>query len=253
MPASKPFRTDRRRPNRAAAATDAETPRPDPQPGTVTAIQSQVRDPDRVSVFIDGEFAIGIARDVADDFGLHKDQALDETLLADLLARNLVHRATAASLNFLAYRPRSEGEIRRKLQQGKYPEATIEQVIAKLRDWRYVDDEDFARRWIENRSTHRPRGSRLLAQELKAKGIDAGTMHEALEDAGLDEAADALVIARQRWRQLQNLEPAVRERRLSGFLARRGYGFDVIRPTLDALRDETNDETNDEPTDDSPT
>ncbi len=242
MPPSKPFRTNRSRTQRpggqSADSVDAESKRPDPKPGTVTAIQSQVRDPDRVSVFIDGEFTIGIARDVAEDFGLYKDQVLDEALLADLLARNLLARATTAALNFLAYRPRSEGEIRRKLQQGKYPEATIEQVIAKLRDWRYVDDEDFARRWIENRSAHRPRGARLLAQELKAKGIDAGVMNEALEGADLDEAADALTIARQRWRQLHDLEPAVRDRRLTGFLGRRGYGFDVIRSTLDALRDD---------------
>lgn len=250
MPTSKPYRTNRSRSARPADpdrdGAEAVAPRPDPQPGTVTAIQSQVRDPDRFSVFIDGEFAIGIARDVADAFGLHKDQVLDESLLADLLARNLVHKATAAALNFLAYRPRTEGEIRRKLHQGKYADATIEQVIARLRDWRYVDDEEFARRWIENRSAHRPRGSRRLAQELKAKGIDPGIMHDALENADLDESADALTIARQRWRQLHDLEPAVRERRLTGFLGRRGYGFDVIRATLDALREETGDELTDE-------
>lgn len=242
MPKSKPFPTSRSRQPRPASRTEeSETERPEPQPGTVTAIQGQVRDPDRVSVFIDGTFAIGIARDVADSFGLHKDQVLDESLLADLLARNLVHKATSTALNFLAYRPRSEGEIRRKLQQGHYPEATIEQVLAKLRDWHYVDDEDFARRWIENRSAHRPRGSRLLAQELKGKGIAQDVMTEALDEADLDEGADALALARQRARQLHDLEPAVRERRLTGFLARRGYGFDIIRPVLETLREDTGD------------
>lgn len=239
MPRSKPFPTNHARSSRTINRPDQKDgERPDPQPGTVTAIQGQVRDPDRVSVFIDGVFAIGIHRDVADAFGLHKDQALDEALLADLMARNLVHKATATALNFLAYRPRSEGEIRRKLQQGKYPEATVEQVIAKLRDWHYVDDEDFARRWIENRSAHRPRGSRLLAQELKAKGIQPEIMAGALDEAELDEAADALALARQRSRQLHDLDPAVRDRRLTGFLGRRGYGFDVIRTTLETLRQE---------------
>jgi len=189
-------------------------------------------------VFIDGVFAIGVARDVADAFGLHQDQVLDEALLADLTARNLVHKATTTALNFLAYRPRSEGEIRRKLHQGHYPDATIEQVLLKLRDWHYVDDQDFARRWIENRSAHRPRGSRLLAQELKAKGIQPEIMAEALDGAELDEVSDALDIARQRARKLHDLDPQIRERRLTGFLARRGYGFDVIRATLETLRQE---------------
>lgn len=245
MPKSNPFPT--RRPRRIIPSDETEAERPDPRPGTVTAIQGQVRDPNRVSVFIDGTFALGIARDVADTFGLYQDQVLDESLLADLVARNQLHQATSAALNFLAYRPRSEGEVRRKLQQRSFPESTVEQVLAKLRDWHYVDDEDFARRWIENRSAHRPRGARLLAQELKSKGIQPDIMAEALDEARLDEAADALVLARQRSRQLHALDQQVRERRLTGFLARRGYGFDVIRATLEALREER-----EEPGDDLP-
>ncbi len=243
MPKSKPFPTNRSRPSRPTShlrETDVE-PR-EPQPGTVTAIQSQVRDPERVSVFIDGTFALGIARDVADAFGLHKDQVLDEALLADLVARNLLHKATNTAVNFLAFRPRSEGEIRRKLQQSGYPEATIELVLVKLRDWHYVDDEEFARRWIENRGAHRPRGARLLAQELKAKGVTPAITAEALDEAELDEVSDALTLARQRSRQLHDLEPQVRERRLTGFLARRGYSFDVIRATLETLRREPDED-----------
>lgn len=248
MPKSKPFPTNRsRRPGPSNRPGNTDPERPEPQPGTVTAIQGQVRDPDRVSVFIDGVFALGVDRNVADAFGLHRDQVLDESLLADLVARNQAHKATATALNFLAYRPRSEGEIRRKLQQGHYPDATIEQVLTRLRDWHYVDDQDFARRWIENRSAHRPRGSRLLAQELKAKGIQPEIMAEALDEAELDEMSDALVLARQRTRQLYDLDPAVRERRLTGFLARRGYGFDVIRATLETLREDPESEFPGEP------
>ena len=210
----------------------------DPQPGTVTAIQSQTHDPDRVNVFVDGEFSFGLARDVATDFGLDKDRILDEAALADVLAREQLHKATNAALHFLAHRPRSEGEVRQRLRKGGYPEATIEQTLDKLRDWHYVDDSDFARRWIENRGAHRPRGARLLAQELRAKGIDPEIMSEALDEIGIDELTDALTIARTRDRQLSGLEPAVRERRLSGFLARRGYGYDVIRQTLNTLREE---------------
>ncbi len=243
MPISKPFPTNRSQRSRPASrSVETEVEREEPRPGTVTAIQAQVRDPERVSVFIDGTFALGIARDVADAFGLHKDQVLDEALLADLIARNLLHKATSTALNLLAYRSRSEGEIRRKLQQGGYPEATADLVLDKLRGWHYVDDEDFARRWIENRSAHRPRGARLLAQELKAKGVPSAITAEALEEAELDEASDALALARQRSRQLRDLDPQVRERRLTGFLARRGYSFDVIRATLESLRQEPDED-----------
>ncbi len=245
MPRSKPFPT--KRADRPKRQREAEGERPVPQSGMITAIQSQVNDPDRVSVFIEGSFAIGVARDVADACGLYQGQVLDDAGIADLLAREQLNKATSAALNFLAYRPRSEGEIRRRLQRGGYPVATVDAVIDKLRSWRYVDDEDFARRWIENRAAHRPRGARLLVQELQAKGIDRRVMAEALDEAELDEASDALTLARQRARQLRDLEPEVRERRLTGFLARRGYGFDVIRATLEALREEPGDEPSSDP------
>jgi regulatory protein len=192
-----------------------------------------------VSLFIDGEFALGVARDVADEFGLHIGQALDETALADLVSREQLHHATALALNFLAYRPRSEGEIRTRLRKADISDSTAELVLDRLRNWHYVDDADFARRWIENRATHRPRGARLLAQELRQKGIPPQVMVDALDEAEIDEHADALELARQRASQLSGLEPAVRERRLSGCLARRGYGFDIIRTTLNTLREES--------------
>lgn len=238
MKKSKSSRTDA--PRRGTRGSDFPAP-PDPVPGTVTAIQSQARDPNRVNAFVDGEFSFGIDRDVATEFGLDKDHSLDEAALADLLAREQLHKATNTALNFLAYRPRAEGEIRKRLRTGGYPEATIEFTLERLREWKYVDDEDFARRWIENRAAHRPRGARQLAQELRAKGIDQDVVSGAIDECELDELADALAIARVRNRQLGSLEPAVRDRRLSGYLARRGYGYDVIRSTLNTLRDEEGD------------
>ena len=208
----------------------------------MTAIQSQVRDPERVSVFIDGEFAFGLARDVAESEALAVGNHLDDADLARILGSEERHKATSTALNFLAYRPRSEGEIRTRLRKGGFSDEVIEYTLERLRDWRYVDDDDFARRWIENRSQHRPRGARLLAMELRAKGIDPMVAGEAIEEAELDEAADALELGRQRRRQLSDLDPAVRDRRLSAYLARRGYGFDVIRPVLEQLRKEADEE-----------
>ncbi len=213
--------------------------RKDPVPGTITAISSQTNDPERVSVFIDGDFAMGLARDVADTANIHVGQDLTAADIANLLASEQLSRATSAALNYLAWRPRSEGEVRQRLRRSDTPSDVIDQVVQKLRDWRYIDDEDFARRWIENRAAHRPRGTRVLTQELRAKGIDPELASATVDEADIDEASDALELARKRAGQLADLEPEVRERRLTGFLARRGYGFDIIRSVLETLRDES--------------
>ncbi|HYI25513.1 MAG TPA: RecX family transcriptional regulator [Thermomicrobiales bacterium] len=206
-----------------------------PSPGTITAIESQTRDPDRVSVFIDGSFAFGIARDVADQAAISQGDVLDIEAIRALLAQESRHRALSTALAYLAHRPRSEAEIRARLRRNSHDDETIDNVLERLRDWHYVDDEDFARRWVENRVVHRPRGTRALASELRSKGIDPDLISTAIDDAGVNEDDGALALARNRARQLANLEPDVRNRRLTGYLARRGYGYDVIRRTLEAL------------------
>lgn len=219
--------------------TQRDTPDDDgratPVPGTITDLTSQARDPERINVFIDGTFALGVARTVSERLGLAIGQELPQQALDTLRAEEDLHRAVNAALHFLAYRPRSEGEIRQRLRRSGTSEEVIDQVIAQLRDWRYVDDEDFAQRWIDNRLQHRPRGSRLLAQELRAKGVDPGIVNESIANANIDEDAQALDVARKRLHQLANLDPAVRERRLVAFLQRRGFGYDSIRRALDQL------------------
>ena len=223
----------RSRPPRSDSEEEAPT-RP-PVPGTVTSIKPQVRDPERVSLFIDGAFSLGLDRTVADTLGIVVGRHLDEAALAEILSAEELAKATNTALAFLAWRPRSEGEIIRRLKQGNYPEATIAQVMTRLREWRYVDDEDFARRWVENRTTHRPRGARLLTQELRSKGVDPEVASQVIDEAEIDEYAGALDIASKRFSQMADLESDVRNRRMVGFLSRRGYGFDIIRRVLEHL------------------
>jgi len=218
-----------------------DTPKPLPVPGQITALTTQARDPERVNVFINGDFAMGLSRTVVEREALWVGQELSQENLDSLLAAETYHRALNAALHFLSYRPRSEGEIRQRLRKSSTSDEVIDRVIQQLRDWRYVDDADFAQRWVENRTLHRPRGSRLLAQELRAKGVDSAVVDQALDDADLDESAKALEIARKRWGQIQGLDAAVRERRLIGFLQRRGFDFASIRYALDALHVEDDD------------
>ncbi len=228
---SRSYRPDRSR-------EDVEDRRSPPSPGTITAIRSQDRDPDRVSVFIDGDFAFGLGREVAASAGLAAGDDLDASQIQEVLAQETRQRALSSSLTYLAHRPRTEGEIRTRLQRDGHDEDTIDATLVRLRDWHYVDDSDFARRWVENREEHRPRGVRLLATELRQKGVAPDIISQTIEDAGIDEDAGALDLARKRARQLGDLEPDIRARRLAGHLARRGYSWDVIRRTLEHLDSE---------------
>lgn len=213
---------------------DTRAPRPQPSPGRITAIRAQVNDPDRASVFIDGEFAFGIPALAAAEERLAAGQDLDAERIAALLAIDERARAASAALAFLAYRPRSGKEVRDRLRQKGFAPLAIDHAIGKLEGWRYLDDEEFARRWVENRTVHQPRGGRLIEQELRTKGVDRDTARRAVEDAEIDERAAAIEAAMDRARRLAGEEPAAARRKLAAWLARRGFGWDAVRPALDA-------------------
>jgi regulatory protein len=220
---------------------DGETPEIEREQ-RVTAIERQKRNPERVNVYLNGVFAFGLPVMAVAEQQLRIGLILPPDQIAALKELDETAKAVDSAIRLLTSRPRSVREIRDRLRQKSYDDETIDRVIAKLRDWRYIDDDAFARYWVENREANRPRGRRLLEQELRQKGIDRETVAEAIEDAEIDEHAGALEIARSKLRSYQDLEPAVAKRRLGGFLARRGYGYPTIKPVLDQLFGESDDD-----------
>ena len=226
------FRTRHRR--------DEEPPEA-PRPGRISAIEPQRRDPARVNVYIDGAFAFGLHLDLQLEHHLAPGDDLDEEAIARLLREDQTKRAVASALNLLAYRPRAAGELRARLRERDYPPEAIDAAIARIRELGYLDDRNFADRWVESRQQHRPRSARMLGRELAQKGVDREVIEQTLEDAGIDEFSDALALAGHKWPAWRNLDRPTRERRLSGFLTRRGYGYDIIRRVLETLEGEADE------------
>ena len=219
-----------------------ESPPQTVRAGRVTALRPSKRDPDRIAVDLDGSFAFALPATLVADERIDVGATLDGDRVNSLLAADQASRATEAALVFLSYRPRSEKEVRDRLRRGGFEQDAIEHAIARLHEWHYLDDADFARRWVENRTAHRPRGRRLLQQELRHKGIDVEIAREAIDDADLDETGAAEALARRRLPAYAGDEPAAIRRRLGAYLARRGYGYDVIRVALDRALGEAEDE-----------
>jgi regulatory protein len=138
-----------------------------------------------------------------------------------------------AAVEFLASRPRSLAEIRRHLRGKRYDDEAIDGAVDKLRAQRYVDDLEFAKYWVEQRSRFRPKGDRALVSELSNKGVSRETIDAALGDLPAESETDRArrAIARQimRW---ASLEPAERKRKIHAFLAQRGFGYEVIEEII---------------------
>lgn len=190
----------------------------------ITAIEAQKKRPSRVNIHLDGEFAFGLERITA--AWLRVGQELEEGKIRQLQAEDARERALQQALLFLSYRARSESEIRRNLQKHEIPEAVIEETLERLRRDGLANDGQFARTWVENRSTFRPRSRRMMALELRQKGLDDEASRSAL--ASVDDEALAYEAASKRAGRFKGLEWNEFRKKLSDFLARRGFPYPVI-------------------------
>jgi regulatory protein len=194
----------------------------------ITAIEAQKTRPNRVNIHLDGDFAFGLARIVA--AWLSVGQELSDEKIEQLQAEDARERAFQQAMLFLSYRARSESEIRKNLRKHEIPEAVIEQTIERLRQDGLANDTEFASAWVENRNTFRPRSRRLLAMELRQKGLDDEAIRSAVEN--VDEEASAYEAAQKRAARFKGLEWNDFRRKLSDFLARRGFSYSVVAPLV---------------------
>ncbi len=196
---------------------------------TVTAIEPQKKNPRRVNVYLDGEFAFGLTRLVA--AWLTIGQTLAEEKIASLQAEEARENVYQKALHFLSYRPRSTAEVRQNLNKHNVPEALIEATLERLQHNGLVNDEAFAHAWVENRNEFRPRSRSALRMELRRKGLNDEVIQSVLEES-VDEEALAQQAARKYARRLEGLERSEFRHKLSGFLARRGFSYSTIAPLV---------------------
>ena len=198
----------------------------------ITEIKVQKKNPDRVSIYLDGEFGFGLSRIVA--AWLQVGQHLGDQAIESLLNRDTDEVAYNKALHFLQLKPRTEKEIRSKLIENEFTQNQIEAVIQRLREAGLIADERYAQEWVENRNQLHPRSRRLVAMELRRKGITENAIEEALKDS-LPDDETALQAAMQYSRKIQSDDRLKFQKRMSAFLARRGFSYETIVPVVETI------------------
>ena len=138
-----------------------------------------------------------------------------------------------AAYYFLGYRPRSEGEIEHWLRKRGFANEVTEKAIAKLRDQSLTDDLAFAQFWKDNRLSFRPKSKRLIRRELRDKKVASEIIEQVTND--IDDDQIAYKLGSGRLPSLARLDYPNFRRRLSSYLAYRGFSYEVIRDTVARL------------------
>ena len=135
---------------------------------------------------------------------------------------------------WLALRARTEAELARRLEEGGFEGPVVTQAIARLKELELVDDAAFARSWVEERMRRKATGPVLLAEELKAKGIDEQIVAEVLDEAFPDEPARAAEIAPGLVGKWADLPLPKQAARLGAALARKGFSPEAVEAGVKA-------------------
>jgi regulatory protein len=207
--------------------------------GRITRLEPQARRANRFNLYIDDKFALGLSAIVAAK--LHVGQTLNDAELVALERAEAYEVAHEMALRFLEPRPRSSAELKQQLRKKQVASDVIDQVIARLIDAGLLDDEAFAKYWVENRENFRPRAGRALRFELRRKGLSDAVIKEAI--GTIDESESAYRAGAPRASRWCRLERREFMEKLGAYLIRRGFSFQVAKDASTRLWDETHEDS----------
>lgn len=200
----------------------------------ITGLKAQERNPRRVNVYLDGDFAFGLERITA--AWLYVGQELDDSKIAELKAADSKEVALQRALHFVDYRPRSVSEVRKHLEAKGYSESLIEEILERFQELGLLNDEKFAENWVENRKEFRPRSKRALRMELRLKGVPDETIDQAVEE--VDDEDQAFQAGLKQARKYRDLEWLDFRKKMGDFLLRRGFSYSTIAPVIRRIWEE---------------
>jgi regulatory protein len=195
---------------------------------TITLIEPQ-KLKRRVNIYLDGKFGFGLDLENFVKSGLKVGQQLSEEKVDEITKKAEFQKALDRLLVFTTLRPRSEKEIRGWLIRKKVNENFKAGLLEKLKNLDLLDDEKFAKWWVEQRLEFRSKSKRELDQELRNKGIQKDIIDKALSGSEVDEAGSAKKLIEKNMYKWSRLPKRVAYQKMSLFLARKGFRWEVIR------------------------
>lgn len=213
----------------------------------ITSLQTQANNPERVNLFVDDKFVLGINALLAMQLDLRVGQEISQEQLEQIQGSEALQQSVDRALNYLSFRPRSRQEVRNYLRRKGTPTEHIDAVFERLDRMELINDRSFASFWLETREHFSPKGAQALKNELRQKGIQRDIIDEMVDDTNDEERAaraaekKALALLRQ-----PGIDYATFYRRLGSFLQRRGFNFEVTKRTVKRIWEEQREETIDD-------
>lgn len=204
----------------------------------ITKISVQKHNKDRYSIFTDSgrgeEYAFSVDEDVLIKYNLKKEMELDDFSVTEMLFQDDIRKAYNTGINYLAHRMRSEAEVREHLKKKEVADAVIKEAIHKLYEFKFLDDEEFAKAFVRTQLNTTDKGAQVIKLELKEKGISPGIIEKVIEDVSFDDQLEKAIKLCEKYAQKNKKDSSrILKQKIEQMLKRKGYSFSIIQAALE--------------------
>ncbi len=197
----------------------------------ITSIKPQ-KNKKRVNVYLDDKFGFGIDLDNFVLLHLKVDQELTEEQVNEIVKKSEFQKVLDKLLMWVTLRPRSEKEIKDYFKRKKVHESLHSKLTDRLKRLELLNDEEFAKWWVDQRLSFKSKSKRDITQELRMKGIDKEIIENVLGETEIDEEKIAKDLLGKKAYKWKNLESHIARQKISQYLAGKGFGWNVIEKVV---------------------
>lgn len=199
----------------------------------ITELSIQKKNKKRISVFVDGEYAFSVFDELAAVYHLEVGKDINTVELKELFFEDEYKRAFSRAVKALSYGEKSKKQINELLEKAEFSSEVILRVLNRLNELEYVCDQRLAQEFVAKNTSL---GSRAIKAKLKQKGIADEIIENALFDN--DETVAACELAKKLVQKHASLDALKRKKKISDFLARRGFSWDTISQAISCAEDD---------------
>lgn len=196
----------------------------------ITSIEPQKRR-GRYNIFLDGDFAFGADKETIYTFGLRKYDELTENKINEIKEYDEFNFGKKIAYRFLNYKPRTEKEIIKKLKENKISVKSIEKIISVLKDMKYINDNQFAKLYLEEKLANNPKGKRFIAIKLAEKGISKDVINNVIESRYSEEKEfeKAKDLLRKYLKKVRAKNDANKKQKCYRYLLSKGFDYEIVK------------------------
>lgn len=210
----------------------------------ITKIEQQKKNSSRYNLYIDNQFFAGISSNTLTKYNLYKEKEIKKETLDEILIQELKQRFQQRAENYLTRSIKTEFQVRKYLNDLKYKkkgkwfdenvnvdfDKIFDQIIERLKELQFINDQKFAELFVESRIRNKPRGKYVLVSELLKKGIDKEIAQKVCDELVEDEYE---ILKRTFYKKYKNYNLDIKETKKIQYLQRKGFSYDLIKQFIE--------------------